>query len=396
MSLVGLLERLEAVSGEGIHFAHDRCLNNFNNSACQRCAEICPEQAIRIDELPEIDGEKCKNCLACMQVCPVDAVRGEDAVSSLLSSLNRNESHRVEVLCELHPQPELGLEDSDGIRVKGCLAGLGSGTCLALFALGMKEIVFHTEYCQDCPWSTLKQDIAEQRRIANLQLSAWGEEEVIREISDADDLQERRYWDADNPPLSRRDLFRMAAQQGQISMAKAMSPHEEVGGKRPGRNYLRTAAAMKHLFQWEIEKDVDLEGIGFALMEITDSCSACGSCAKICPTEALRFVTDEQEIGFELSYNARNCVGCELCVRVCLEEAILINHAPQIKELFGVDDPRVVQQGSLKTCRDCRSQFARTQEGDLCPICEFRAHNPLGSKLPPRVEKLVNRNRKNS
>ncbi len=395
MSIVGLLERLEAVSGEGVHIARDRCLNNFNNSTCQLCAEICPEQAIEIEELAEIDGEKCKNCLACMQVCPVDAVRGEDAVSSLLSSSSRNESSRVEVLCELHPHPELGLENADGIRVKGCLAGLGSGTYTALFTLGIEEIVLHTEYCRDCPWATLQQEIAEQRKHANLQLSAWGEEEVVRKITEGEDLEERRYWDADNPPLSRRDLLRMAAQQGQLSMAKALNPHQEAGGKRPGRNYLRTAAAMKNLFQRAIEKDVVLEGNGFALLEITEACSACGSCAKICPTEALRFAFDEEETSFKLSYTARDCVGCELCVRVCSEDAILIDHAPPIQELFGVEDPRVLQQGRLKTCRDCRSKYASNGEGKLCPICEFRAQNPLGSKLPPAVQDLIEK-RKNS
>jgi len=42
--------------------------------ACGNCAEVCPEDAITIEETAEIDKELCIGCGECMTVCPTDAI----------------------------------------------------------------------------------------------------------------------------------------------------------------------------------------------------------------------------------------------------------------------------------------------------------------------------------
>jgi len=43
-------------------------------TACGRCAEFCPADAITVDESAVIDREKCIGCGECLAVCPVQAV----------------------------------------------------------------------------------------------------------------------------------------------------------------------------------------------------------------------------------------------------------------------------------------------------------------------------------
>ena len=42
--------------------------------ACGKCAEVCPESAITVNEYAVIDYEKCIGCGECVTVCPVDAM----------------------------------------------------------------------------------------------------------------------------------------------------------------------------------------------------------------------------------------------------------------------------------------------------------------------------------
>jgi ferredoxin len=44
------------------------CLN------CGLCVDICPEQAISMDDTAAIDSSKCTGCGSCVNECPNDAI----------------------------------------------------------------------------------------------------------------------------------------------------------------------------------------------------------------------------------------------------------------------------------------------------------------------------------
>ncbi|MFO7818676.1 MAG: DUF362 domain-containing protein [Halanaerobacter sp.] len=45
--------------------------------ACGTCAEVCPEDAITVNETAEIDTEKCIGCGECVTVCPTEAIESD-------------------------------------------------------------------------------------------------------------------------------------------------------------------------------------------------------------------------------------------------------------------------------------------------------------------------------
>jgi len=51
--------------------------------------------------------------------------------------------------------------------------------------------------------------------------------------------------------------------------------------------------------------------------KITDACTACGTCAETCPSEAIK----EGEKKYEIDQDA--CVECGACVEACPVEAIV-------------------------------------------------------------------------
>ena len=42
--------------------------------ACEACVEVCPTEAITVDEHAVVDNEECIDCEACIDECPTGAL----------------------------------------------------------------------------------------------------------------------------------------------------------------------------------------------------------------------------------------------------------------------------------------------------------------------------------
>lgn len=42
--------------------------------ACGSCVDVCPVEAITLDDVAVIDEEKCTECGSCVEECPTDAI----------------------------------------------------------------------------------------------------------------------------------------------------------------------------------------------------------------------------------------------------------------------------------------------------------------------------------
>ncbi|RPJ20678.1 MAG: 4Fe-4S dicluster domain-containing protein, partial [Chloroflexi bacterium] len=345
LSLLDAAERFASIDRSQIILDTKRCLHSQDQySDCAACFSICPVRAITVGKPPVLHSERCQTCRACLPACPVGAYRADDDVADLLNCATHVEDQTVELVCGLHPQPETGADsESIGIRIGGCLAGLGTGAYLTLTTLGRTHIISRTDACRACKWQTLGREVHHQTERANRFLSAYDGNHTVSCMDEVELPVERVLWDAKNPPLSRRDLFRMMARQGQVAMARAMENGVTASKRQPGRDRLRLLSAMSH--SPEPATNADTDGFGFATLTISESCTACGTCGRACPTEALRFEKNDEEMTFAISFSAQNCIGCDLCEHVCLPNAITLDHAPTFEQVFGAKEPLLAASG---------------------------------------------------
>jgi Fe-S-cluster-containing hydrogenase component 2 len=384
VSLIDAAERFAAMDRSAVALNAARCLHSLDrNSECEACFALCPVHAIAVGKPPALDSERCEGCLACLTVCPVGAFSADDAVPALLNAVVHAEDRILDLVCSKNPQAEKGTsENSIGIRVKGCLAGLGTGAYVALAPFGLERIVLRTEACSACDWASLHSEIETQVKRARRFLSAWDTAPSIAVSSASDAMVERPLWNADNPPLSRRELFRMMARQGQVAMARAMENGVRTSGRHPGRDRLRLLAGEEHLPVLQHETSTKPGEFGFAVLTVTEACTACGACGRACPTDALKFEKDEDNTKFALKFSARLCVACDLCARVCAPAAVTVNHDPGFAEVFGAQELPLLE-GELVKCKRCGALTAKRGEDQLCDLCDYRRTHPFGSIIPP-------------
>lgn len=387
MSLLNAAERFASIDRSKVALDTKRCLHSQNQlSDCAACFSICPVQAITAGKPPTLDVERCESCLACLPACPVGAYRADDDVADILNCVTHIEGQPIELLCGIHPHPESGADsESIGIQIHGCLAGLGTGTSLILSALGLNLITLRTDACPACKWHSLHSKIHLQIEKANRFLFTWDRSGTVSCLDEIESPMERPLWNAKNPPLSRRDLFRMMARQGQVALARAMENDVTASKRQPGRDRLRLVSAVSYLP--EPSSATCLDEFGFATVSASESCTACGTCGRACPTEALRFEKDEETMTFSIAFSARDCIGCDLCEQVCLPNAITLNHAPNFEQVFGVKEPVIAESGTMVRCERCKTLMAEREGVKLCPLCEYRRTHPFGSMLPKKVAK---------
>lgn len=395
MNFLSAADRLSAIDRKAIIFDPGRCLHSIDKYAeCEACYQICPVDAITSGKPPSFSEKTCKTCLACLPVCPTGAYLAEDAVAAMTKAAVRLESKAVELACEAHPDITLGLtEESVCIRVRGCLAGLGSSAYLILFAAKMEQVSVRLDACQDCPWGKLQAQVLAQIQEAKKILDRWKLSNQLEPVLDLTgmELHERPVWDADNPPLSRRDLFMFAAQRSQLLTARAMFPESGLKAEqRPGANRLRMAAVIAQFSQ----SDIDVHDLsGLAVISVSNECTACGACERACPTNAIELSQHEFKT-FELKFEPAKCIGCGICMQVCVPDAITIDHQPSFLAVFGQVQPVVLLQGELTRCERCNIIMAGKPGVSLCPICQHRLDNPFGGPLPPKLMNLLQKQSK--
>jgi Fe-S-cluster-containing hydrogenase component 2 len=388
MNLVSVAERVAAIERSGVAFEPRRCLRAGDKfSTCEICQQVCPVAAIQPGTPPAFKADACIRCWACLPACPVGAFGADDAVPALLNCAARLEADALELLCEQHPHGQAGLSPANvGVRVRGCLAGLGVSAYLALVALGLEHIWVRTDACAQCAWGSLRSQVEAHVDQARRLLEPWGRAQALEFVASESSpaLNPRPIWEADNPPLSRRDLFRMASRRGQVMMARAMTQGPDNGAQRPAVERQRVINAIARLpIQPQTNESASLPaGTGFGSVSVSEACTACGVCSRACPTGALQFHQDG-EVHYQLVFSAATCIGCETCRHVCVSGAVAVNPRPTVGAVFNQKAPVVLRAGGLMRCDRCHVLTAARPGARLCPTCEFRRQHPLGPRPVP-------------
>jgi formate hydrogenlyase subunit 6/NADH:ubiquinone oxidoreductase subunit I len=408
VNLLGIIEKLAADDPErtGVRLQQDCCLHaRARLSGCTACLDICPTAAIQGEVPAEGDGPAqspravrppflnevaCVRCRACLPLCPTGAYRAADQLADVLQIASLHTGTGLELLCSFHPEPSTGpAQPGVAVQVRGCLAGLGNGLLLSLAVLAGGPITLRTETCTECPLTGLHDTILGQVEQTRQLLNTWQLAGLIGCTGShpAENGVARPLHQLGTRTYSRRKLFGFAANNETslppwLAAALAGEPSNQ-----PATNQRLLMASLEQLNRCWPQSPPSLAGLGLASLHVDEeACTACGTCARICPTAALQFEANENR--FRLTLSAQQCIACELCARVCTPGAIKVETAPSYYQLFNELGPLVMVEGVLDRCRRCNGPYAARPGHSLCALCSIRRDNPFASSRPSTRQPL--------
>lgn len=378
-----MASRLAAPGSSGPTLAPDACVHARDVAArCEVCVRACPFEALSVERTVTLDPARCTACGACLHVCPVDAIGGEDSVADLLACATRlPDARRIDIVCGRNPSPATGSPTTNAaLQVPGCLAALGPSAYLSLMAIGVESVGVRLDACGDCPIGAARPRIEAAVDAARTLLANDAESRLAAVHAVGPEQSPRPVYGVKNPPVSRRGLFRLFAAEAPRLAARALLPIEiqAPAQRQPPRERRRLLNALGRL---PSSGDLPLSD-GFVQLAASERCTACGVCARACPTAALTF--DASEDTFRLDVRPAACTDCGICLDVCEPDALRRTGLPSLLSVVG-GEAVTLRAGALRRCRKCGVQFAVQGDEDLCPVCDFRRRNPFGSRLPPGV-----------
>ena len=391
-----LLALTENFSGsEAIILHPERCLNTrFRAVDCSLCADSCPaEGAITvINGKPSLDNAACLRCGLCLHRCPTEAYTRPDSLSGkLVKIVTALPDEPVDLVCPQHPHPERGPAPQTA-QTQRCLAALSPATLLELSTLN-KEIWLDDTPCAGCPLGQVQpaitQSVAEANSWAGL-LDA--SKPLLLRTEDTEATRaavQRVVYNAATPPVSRRGLFASFRQVGQevtvveekvelVKAGKSVPVSERLPHHVPYQrakilsiiekfSFTQSPGPQSLITNYQYPKGTQLPitnpstslrtSLPISNLQINPTrCTACGLCAKFCPTGALNFLSDGQS--FALTFQPSLCLGpdCNVCVPACPEQAVSPQPFTESPDLF---TKKPLAAGDLTSCQRCKQPIAK-------------------------------------
>ncbi len=392
MSLVGLMGRLAASGPGGLDVNVSRCTHTLDHaSTCNLCVTGCPVGAIHLSPRVTLDQATCVGCGLCLHVCPTEVFQGDDGVTQLLNCAGRlDNAPIIELACARHPQADSGpYPDAVALRTTGCLAALGPSAYVGLLAQGAERLIVRLDACDTCPIGAARPRIESAVAVAQaLGPAGVGDGWLATTGEPPLPGSKRPIYDVANPPVSRRSLFRLFSRETSRLAAQTLLPDEPptAASPAPPRERRRLIQALRRL-TGQVAGEQPLAGSGFVSLIASSACTACGVCARACPTGALAFSQDG--LAFALRFRPGACTDCGICLDVCEPGALARTAPPTVAEALSAE-PLTLRAGAIQKCARCGAHFAATEGQKLCPVCEFRRQNPFGSRMPGQRKTAAN------
>jgi ferredoxin len=398
------------------------CLNQRHRGAgCRRCVDGCPTGAIRLEgSRPLLDESLCVQCGGCLVICPTDVFSQisppEPTLAQTLAYLPPDAP--LALVCPRHSSPRQSRAPVEAVvRHARCLAALSLPLLLELSRQSQRTLWLDDSPCADCSFVLCHTLLAESVAGTNTLLAACGHSPALRLTTlHGQDVPpagvERPLLDGMRPQLSRRGFFASLRQMGEERMERALreepSPMLRPGVEIEKRLPQRLPESRRQLLAWlavlgpssaiDPQVQVSLDNLPFAAVEVdSESCSACGLCARFCPTGALQFEgpgvgalrSDEQQ-SYALFFHPRLCLDCDICQAACPEKAVILGDSLTPPALFEEHYACLVA-GDLTGCISCGVAVADHIQPARCFACRpqmaFTDHTPRPTaSLPARKQ----------
>ncbi len=378
-----------------------RCLwARHRGAACTHCVDACPAGALVLaDKEIVFDVEQCVGCGVCLVTCPVEAFEttawSERNLVRAVEPLPHGAS--VEIVCRQHPAPQLTAEGASTVQVNACLGALSPGLWFEL-ALSHR-ITVRLEACAECPYAGASR-VVEQAVALAAEWQVSCERPVTLSVrKDAVASAQRRpqpVYRAEEIRRSRRELlFSFARSAGPPAQALAClptafqteedarraPPHQPAWLRRLAALYARVAARGASQGAPPAREPSPCFAANWPALQVSAACTACGSCARYCPSGALS--TGRSGDVFEHRFVPGVCISCGLCALVCQPDAITRGY--QTEETPFVE--RVVATRGVEACCKCGGHSVATADG----LCYWCANEPPIRSVLENAQRLFAR-----
>ena len=322
----------------------------LEQAQCQSCVQACPRQAWVLDEDSlGLDIEACDGCGLCTPACPTGALHIH--LPWVVRSLGGNLIALF--ACERSPVDA-------GTAGIPCIHALGMRQLLLLHTSGIRYLMVSCGECDGCERNRgqriqerleqLNGLLADRRQPGMKMLER--SPEVWKKIYRTDEMLTR------GTRLGRREFLGGGAEQLREQILVLDPFNRPECRTLPPGELLPDTADGETSWPWMPTLD-------------PRRCEGCDACMRLCPTQALRLVTETEgeEACYEL--DAARCNGCGICSSVCESDAIGVTAGSA---------PRLTGIGlSTGKCRACGNSFhlprghPRLGE-ELCRICHEKDH----------------------
>ncbi len=102
---------------------------------------------------------------------------------------------------------------------------------------------------------------------------------------------------------------------------------------------------------------IELKHLNFFRVSVSDECTLCGVCPKVCPTKALRIVKEGEVLKLEFSHQL--CIGCRACEESCPENAMELSREIN-PHLLITGDFIEETKDEIARCRGCGAPLKGT------------------------------------
>jgi ferredoxin len=367
----------------------DDCLNRRHRSlGCTRCIASCPAGALNLEGgKPHLDSSECVSCGACAHACPVDAIspRAWGPEDVLTANLKHIGTGPIGISCGRNPGRN---ESSLPIEVMAlhhrCLAGIGVTTLLRLLRSPDRDIWLDDSQCANCDIGSIHRVIERTVAATNALAKSRSSPRRVRlatQMTAANPgTTETDFIPCERLTVSRRGMFGLVNSRAHASRTPPISSSSRTAPLGEHKTPMQRTALLAELAKWPGPAlDVASADLPHAQVLIdTSRCSACGLCARFCPTAALRFESHDGE--FDISFQAATCIDCGICSTACAEDAIEFGPAISGETLVSRTPSRLAN-GHLDGCVDCDTPTASQPES--VPKCSSCRHGlgiikPLG------------------